>query len=121
MVECDDIDKKKNKKCESPAKWLVKTNGEEDYIHPRCGRHSRNKDKILIENKYETVEENKKRGRNSKTLKIDENNEIKIIKEEYKEKEDIQKLPHQNNNNDKKMEILFTKIDELCNLLNEKI
>lgn len=44
--EYDDIDRKKNKKCESPAKLFVKTNDEE-YIHSTCGRHSRNKDNIL--------------------------------------------------------------------------
>lgn len=48
MIECDDIDKKNKEKCKSPAKWNVKKKDEKDYIHPRCGRHSRNMDKILI-------------------------------------------------------------------------
>lgn len=129
MVECDDIDKKKNKKCESPAKWIVRINNEIDYIHPRCGRHSRNMDKRLIENTNEIIKEKKKRGRKPKITKNDEkydneNNELKINSEkDKKEESDIQEIsyPKNNNNKDEKIKILFTKIDELCDLLNKKI
>lgn len=119
MIECNDVDKKNNEKCKSPAKWNVKINDEKEYIYPRCGRHSRNMDKILIEN----TKEKKKRGRKPKLLENDENNELKFSVEEDKiEKSDIQEMtyPKNNNNKDEKIKILFTKINELCNLLNKK-
>jgi hypothetical protein len=114
MIKCDGIDKKKNEKCESPAKYIVKI---DNKTHSRCGRHSRNMNKELIENN-----EKKKREIKSKVLKIDKNEDNKSKELNNKEEENnIQEVYYQKNNKDKKIETLFVKIDELCNLLNEKI
>jgi hypothetical protein len=124
MIECDGIDKKKNKKCESPARYTVKIDNE---IHYRCGRHTRNMDKQLIENIEIEEKEKKKRGRKPKLLKsdeLDENRELEINKEKNEiGKEDIQEISHPkfNSNKDEQIKLLFTKIDRLCDLLNEKI
>ena len=121
MIECDSIDKKKNKKCESPARYTVKIDNE---IHYKCGRHTRNMDKQLIEIEEK---EKKKRGRKPKLLKLnelDENRELEINKEKNEiRKEYIQEIsyPKFNSNKDEQIKLLFTKIDWLCDLLNEKI
>lgn len=110
MVECD------HEKCKSPAKWNVKKKDENNYIHPRCGRHSRNMDKILIENKNKMIKEKKKRGRKRKP-KLKNN-----IEKDKIEENKIDVIYSKNiNNKEEKIKKLFKKIDELCDLLNEKI
>lgn len=123
MVECDDVDKKNKEKCKSPAKWNVKKKDEKEYIHPRCGRHSRNMDKILIENTNEIKNKKKKRGRKPKLSNNEENNELKINIEKDKTDEcEIGVIYSKNRNNkEEKIKTLFRKIDELCDLLNEKL
>lgn len=123
MIECDDVDKKNNEKCKSPAKWNVKKKDEKEYIHPRCGRHSRNMDKILIENTNEIKSEKKKRGRKTKLSNNEENNELKInIEKDKTDESEIDVIYSKNSNNkEEKIKTLFRKIDELCDLLNEKI
>lgn len=123
MIECDDVDKKNNEKCKSPAKWNVKKKDEKEYIHPRCGRHSRNMDKILIENTNEIKSEKKKRGRKTKLSNNEENNELKInIEKDKSDESEIDVIYSKNSNNkEEKIKTLFRKIDELCDLLNEKI
>lgn len=121
MIECDDIDKKNKEKCKSPAKWNVKKKDEKEYIHPRCGRHSRNMDKILIENTNEIKNEKKKRGRKP-ILSNNELNELKInIQKDKTDESEIDVIYSKNSNNkEEKIKILFRKIDELSDLL-EKI
>jgi hypothetical protein len=123
MIECDDVDKKNNEKCKSPAKWKVKKKDEKEYIHPRCGRHSRNMDKILIENTNKIKSEKKKRGRKTKLSNNEENNELKInIEKDKTDESEIDVIYSKNSNNkEEKIKTLFRKIDELCDLLNEKI
>jgi hypothetical protein len=104
MIKCDDINKKNNEKCLSPAKFMAKLNKETEYIHPRCGRHVRNIDKIPMINDLNENKEKKKKGRKPKP-KINEelNNTVEKV----------------NINDENKLEKLFLKIDELCNLLNK--
>jgi hypothetical protein len=40
-----------NSICGSSAKWKVKEENENDYIHLRCGRHARNLDRISLYDK----------------------------------------------------------------------
>jgi hypothetical protein len=103
MVICEDIDKKNNKECKSAAKWIVKINGKKNY---RCGRHCRKLEKIPMDN------DNK--------IKDYEKNEINFG---IKDKRNIQQISYleSSDNRNEKMKILFTKIDELCILLNKKI
>jgi hypothetical protein len=89
--------------------------------------------KVLIENTDDIVKEIKKREQKPKILKSDENGDeyndnkkLNIEKEEYSDiqeklsyqNENINNINYEKNNKYKKIEILFTKIDELCNLLN---
>lgn len=104
MVECEGINNKTNKKCKSPAKYIVNIDNKINY---RCGRHCRNiNDKKLIEN-IDDINENKKSNRKNKTL--DDNIFESNIEEEN---ENVY------NEKNKKIETLFTKIDKLCDLLN---
>lgn len=123
MIKCDGIDKKKSEKCNSPAKYTINIDDKTCY---RCGRHSRNMNKVLIENTDDIVKEIKKREQKPKILKSDENGDeyndnkkLNIEKEEYS---DIQeKLSYQNeniNNINYEKNNKYKKIDELCNLLN---
>jgi hypothetical protein len=109
MIKCDDINKKNKEKCSSPAKFMVKLNKETEYIHPRCGRHGRNIDKIPIINEHVENKEKIKKGRKPKP-KINE--EINITVEKVEDK-------YVNTNDKNKLEKLFLKIDELCDLLNK--
>lgn len=45
----------KGKKCDSTAKWKIRLNDNEDYMHPRCGRHTYKYDKILINKKKDKL------------------------------------------------------------------
>lgn len=57
----------KGAKCNNPANYFVKINNETEYIHPRCGTHSRKineEDKIPIKGKKENV--NKQIRKNTK-------------------------------------------------------
>lgn len=112
MIKCDDINKKTNEKCSSDAKWKVKINNETEYIHPRCGRHSRNMEKIFIIN---DIDENKEKKKDRKT-KSKMDNEINNITENIENKYVSENL---NKKTENKLEILFLKIDELCDLLNK--
>lgn len=110
MVECESINNKTNSKCKSPAKYIVNIDNKINY---RCGRHCRNiNDKKLIEN-IEDIKEKKKSNRKNLTLK---NNDDNIFEP------NIQKIMSGDENvyNEKniKIETLFTKIDKLCDLLN---
>lgn len=40
-----------NSICGSPGKWKVKLEKEKDYLHYRCGRHSRDLDRISLYDK----------------------------------------------------------------------
>lgn len=40
-----------NSVCGSPAKWKVKLEKEKEYLHYRCGRHTRDLEKISLYNK----------------------------------------------------------------------
>lgn len=118
MVKCEGINNKTNKKCKSPAKYIINIDNKINY---RCGRHCRNiNDKKLIEN-IDDINENKKRNRKNKTL---DDNIFESNIEEEKENNIIQKIisgdENENvyNEKNKKIETLFTKIDKLCDLLN---
>lgn len=129
VINCDGIDKKKDKNCELSAKYIVNIDNKKHY---RCGRHSRNMDnKELIDN---IVKEKKKRGRKPKMIKNDKNKDSNIEKENennnvnnnIQEKishqdENINNFNNEINNKYRKIEILFTKMDELCNLLSNNI
>lgn len=113
MVECEGINNKTNKKCKSPAKYIVNIDNKINY---RCGRHCRNiNDKKFIEN-IDDINENKKSNRKNKTL---DDNIFKSNIEEEKENNIIQKIISGDEN--EKIETLFTKIDKLCDLLNNML
>lgn len=121
MIECDGIDKKNNEKCKSLAKYIINI---DDKINYRCGRHCRNiNNKKLIENTDNILKVKRKSEQNIKTLKNNNNdisNESNI--EEKKENNNIKEINHKVENvfneKHKKIETLFTKIDKLCELLN---
>lgn len=123
MIKCDGIDKKKNDKCGSPAKYIVNID-EKNYY--RCGRHSRKmNNKILMENKKIQRKPKTLKSDDGKIDKYDNKNKDKKDKLNNEEKEILYQNEDNNHNfNDeihnkyKKIDILFTKIDELCSLLN---
>jgi hypothetical protein len=54
--------------CKKPTKYIIKIEEEEDYIHPRCGIHSRNiddKNKIKIDEL-----KNKNKGNDNNTIDL---------------------------------------------------
>ena len=107
-MKCDDINKKINEKCMSDAKFMVRLNKETDYIHPKCGRHSRKidkKDKLPIINE---------KNENKKCRKPDIENNEEINNPDIKVQD-----KYININNTNKYNKLFEKIDELCILLNK--
>jgi CRISPR/Cas system CMR subunit Cmr6 (Cas7 group RAMP superfamily) len=105
MIECDGIDKKNNKKCKSPAKYIINI---DDKINHRCGRHCRNINNNMVKVKRKSEQNIKIKESNMK-----EKNENDNIKEILYEVENVY------NEKNKKIETLFTKIDKLCELLND--
>lgn len=119
MVECEGINNKTNNECKSPAKYIINIDNKINY---RCGRHCRNiNDKKLIEN-IDDINKNKKSDRKNKILddnifksNIEEENENNIIQKIISGDENVY------NEKNKKIETLFTKIDKLCDLLNNTV
>ena len=96
-----------NSICGSAAKWKVKENGN-DYVYLRCGRHSRNLDRIPL---YEIKSQKKE------NFNINVNNNEKDDKEVFNLEE---LLMYIENNQYKKdipdeIENLFKEIDNLNN------
>ena len=65
----------KGSKCDNPAKWKVKLNNETEYIHPRCGTHSKKLDRFPIKENGNKPS----RRRNKNEEHQDEDDEIKIL------------------------------------------
>lgn len=74
-----------NSICGSPAKWKVKLEMEKDYLHYRCGRHSKNLDRVsLYDKKINKIDININKNVNNKEKyedkdKFDLNELIKYI------------------------------------------
>lgn len=90
MSLCDDR-KKNGELCGKPAKFKIKMENETEYIHPRCGIHSKKineKDKILLDKINQENKENNNKNINNvindfdKKIYINDNkNDIKEIQE----------------------------------------
>lgn len=108
---CDAIFKDpffKGRKCGKKAKYIVKMEGENDYLHYRCGTHAKKEDKIELYNKKvknTNKEEHKKKEENN----FDFNELLKYIESEKWKKEIPQEIQN-----------LFNEIDNLNNNI-EKI
>lgn len=93
-----------NSICGSAAKWKVKEN-DNDYIYLRCGRHSRNLDRIPLENKSQKEE----------NIDINVNNNEKYVKDVFN-LEDLLKYIENNQYREDipdEIENLFKEIDNI--------
>lgn len=95
MSLCDD-EKKNGNKCNKPAKFKIRLENEIEYIHPRCGIHSKkinDKDKILLDNINQENKESNKDLSNvinhfNEKIDINENeNEVNEVKENQEKNE----------------------------------
>src|SRR4051794_39528474 len=105
------------KKCNSIAKWKVKLDGDKDFVHFRCGRHTENLEKITLNNKkLKNNIENKQIFKNKKKHFYEED---KII---FKLEGLLEYIENVKSKNDIPNEIksLFNEIDNLNNMI-EKI
>lgn len=102
----------KGKKCDKKAKYMIKLESNDDYIHPRCGTHSKRENKIELypkkNNKNNNISEKKQEqinGNEDKNGDVFNFNELLkyIENEEWKKK-----IPQEVQN-------LFDEIDKLNN------
>ena len=98
--------------CGSPAKWKVKEENENNYVHLRCGRHSRNLDRISLYDKNDKKKENF-----NTNIKINVNNKEKNDKELFNLEELLKYIESSQYKKDIPIEIenLFKEIDNLNN------
>lgn len=71
--------------CNKKAKYMIKIEGEENYIHPRCGTHSKKEDKIELypKNKKNINDKNKEKVNDKNIFNLDEL--LKYIEDEDNE------------------------------------
>lgn len=103
----------KSSTCNKNAKYMVKLESDYDYIHPRCGIHSRKEDKIdLYPKKEKNIIDNEKNEKKGDEKVIDDFNLGDLLK--YIESEKWKnEIPQEIKN-------LFNEIDNLNNNI-EKI
>lgn len=120
---CQEPVKRKKTGLIEPCCKKIAKKSEYCSYHKNKKKESKDFDKkILIEKTNEIFEEEKERDRKTILSNNDENKGLKINVEKDKIKEnEIDVIYSKNiNNKEEKIKILFKKIDELCNILNEK-